>query len=188
MDTKSEDPEKFVNKVRDACSMYYATAGPAFLEHLFGVVEGKDVQAVDVAALRERWDEITESVKLPNLHDQQKRVIRRLGVVALAGAMAAEFGILPYTYDEVCRYLADHGLLHLNSKPRYQSRFSPVEEILTGDEDLGRAFGKGSKVSFYAVESKILNFSFDSQSTPTESEPSLITPPVSSVAKAKRAW
>ena len=270
VDTKGEDPETFVNGIRESCGQFYGTAGVAFLEHLFGEVEGKEIAPVDTAELRKRWDAITTALQVPDLQDQHKRVIRRLGIVGLAGSMAVDFGILPYTHDEViaavasvrdmwlrsacvlsdaaraardlkefiednldrriqeyardatvirdrvafkmrlegrdlflfsrvgfrracgmsntdevCRYLADSHLLHQNSKPRYQSRFSPVHEILGGDDENGRTFNRGSKVSLYAVEASILNFNFGSKkvesATPQET-------PNNPRRGNKRAW
>jgi len=270
IDTKGKDPAEFVDKLRDDSGQYYCTAGVSFLEHLFGVAEGKDIPAVDTAQLRDRWDEVTAALRVPGLHDQHRRVIRRLGVVALAGLLAVDFGILPYTReevveavavvrdmwlrgvcvlsdaeravrdlkefiednlerriqdyqkdaaivrdrvafrhrldgrdlflftrvgfrracgaankDEVCRYLADKGLLHMNSAPRYQSRFSPIQDIMTGDDGNGRVFSRGSKVSFYAVEAKILSYEFEAKRPAPAAQPPEQTPPVKD---GRRAW
>ncbi len=270
VDTKGEDPETFVNAIREACGQFFATPSISFLEHLFGTVEGKEIEPVNTVELRKRWDTITDALQVPDLHDQQKRVIRRLGVIALAGSLAVDFGILPYTHDEViaavasvrdmwlatssvlsdaaraardlkefiednlerriqeygkgadvvrdrvafkirfdgrdmflfshvglrracgmsntdevCRYLADHGLLHQNNKPRYQSRFTPIQEIMMGDEQNGRVYNNGSKISLYAVEAKILDFDFGERKVESPVQPAIPSPP----CKAnKRVW
>ncbi len=270
VDTKGGDPETFVNAIREACGQFHGTAGVAFLEHMFGTVEGKDIAPANVVELRKRWDTITDALQVPNLQDQHKRVIRRLGVVGLAGSLAVDFGILPYSQeeviaavasvrdmwlqsacvlsdsaravrdlkeflednlesriqgygkgadvvrdrvafkvrldgrdlflfsrvgfrracgmsntDEVCRYLADHGLLHQNNKPRYQSKFTPIQEIMMGDEQDGRVYNNGSKLSLYAVEAKILDFDFGERKVESPVQPALPSPP----RKAnERAW
>ncbi len=58
---------------------------------------------------------------------------------------------------EVCRFLLERGFLHCNNAPRYQSRFSPVRELLIDDGPESSSFRKG-KVNMYAVEGTILSW------------------------------
>ena len=190
--------------------------------------------------------------------DQEKRVIRRLGIVGLAGTMAVDFGILPYTHEEViaavaavrdmwfsstnvlsdaaravrnlkefleenldrriqdygrgakvihdrvayrtrlegqdlflftrkelihacgetntneiCRFLIEHDLLHQNSKPRFQSKFISINEIMMDDDE--ETVGKDSRVNFYSVKASILNFEFERK----RKEPAALPKPTS---------
>lgn len=58
---------------------------------------------------------------------------------------------------EVCHCLRSKGLLHCNNRDRFQSRFSPSNEVLFDDKTCGENM-KSGKISVYAVEARILDW------------------------------
>ncbi|MEW8288230.1 MAG: DUF927 domain-containing protein [Candidatus Thiodiazotropha endolucinida] len=98
-DYHGNQPGKFVNQLKKACGTYFGTAGPAFLGNLIKT-------EMDITALKhsiqtkvEGWEK--DIVDKANLENHQQRVLKRFAVVGAAGELAADFGILPFTKDDI---------------------------------------------------------------------------------------
>lgn len=93
----------FSNHLKAACAEYYGTAGAAFVKALLQ-------SQVDDASLRQDLkQQIEESKSLlrsdmeQELKPEQRRVLDRLGVILLAGLLAARFGVVPFSEDEIVK-------------------------------------------------------------------------------------
>jgi uncharacterized protein (DUF927 family) len=82
------DPVKFAAAIKRETATHYGTAGPAFVEKLIE-------RGVGRALLRERVGAFVSGV-IAGAHGQAERVAERLGVIAVAGELAIEFGITPW--------------------------------------------------------------------------------------------
>ncbi|WP_207132129.1 DUF927 domain-containing protein [Halorhodospira neutriphila] len=97
-DTHGELPEDFGYALKRACGRYYGTAGPALVEYLVG-------QSDDVYDLRNTvstlLDRAAHRLTPGNLPAEQRRVLRRFGLVLVAGWLARRAGVLPFGDEEV---------------------------------------------------------------------------------------
>jgi uncharacterized protein (DUF927 family) len=97
-------PGELADRLIEASKLFYGSAGVAFVEHLVRDVEGARTKANEVV---DRF--IQENASETDA--QVKRVARRFGLIAAAGALATEWEILPYvwpwvTYDAIQRCFA----------------------------------------------------------------------------------
>lgn len=87
-----------VRRLEGACSMYYGTAGPAFIARL--VAEYAEATSAAVIALKARIDAI--EAELAGDGDQrQRRVARRFAIIAAAGELAVKWELLPAEADPI---------------------------------------------------------------------------------------
>lgn len=96
IDTRGLPAAEFANRLKRACATSHGTAGPAFVEALierYGDLQG--LQNFLSRALDTWTDKLTPAKAAP----EQRRAIRRLALVLVAGLMAQEFGILPEHVD-----------------------------------------------------------------------------------------
>jgi uncharacterized protein (DUF927 family) len=90
------DPLAFADKLKRATLTNYGTAGPEFVRRLIvRQVSGEQVRQ-RVAAFVE--DALKESGAY---HGQAARAAERFGLVAIAGELAVEFGIVPWEKDQL---------------------------------------------------------------------------------------
>lgn len=103
-DSHGMSPADFANALKRACGRYFGTAGPAFVGRL---VEGgggfQELRGVVGALLDRETAELTPA----GLPAEQARACRRLALVAVAGRMAARFGVLPWP-EEVAAGAVGH--------------------------------------------------------------------------------
>jgi hypothetical protein len=103
-DSHSRPPGEFVNRLKSACGRFYGTAGPAFLERL--VTCEQDTQSLQ-RKIQQRVHYYSDhlayvaSMDGEELESVQQRAMRRLALIIVAGELAIEFGILPFTLEEV---------------------------------------------------------------------------------------
>ena len=87
------------NRLKTACSQYYGTAAPAFIQRLITLEP-------DGSALQRRLkDEVgtwaRDLADSQRLESFQQRVLQRFSVVLQAGVLAVDFGILPFKRAEI---------------------------------------------------------------------------------------
>ena len=90
-----EDPEQMARDIKQAAITFYGTAGPAFVRAIIAKID-------DVAAIaRESLDTFREQVAADVQSGQVLRAANRIGLVALAGELAIQLGILPWPTGSV---------------------------------------------------------------------------------------
>jgi uncharacterized protein (DUF927 family) len=85
------DPEALADSLKAASSRFHGTAGPEFVRQLLD-------QKITAKAITEKTDAFTAKA-LEGVNDasgQVKRVAQRFGLVAAAGELAVEFGLVPW--------------------------------------------------------------------------------------------
>ncbi|MEA1048386.1 DUF927 domain-containing protein [Lamprobacter modestohalophilus] len=93
------DPERFVRTLKTACSTYYGTAGPAFVQ---AIVERFSTRSEVERFVRECVEEVlTELLPQGHVKPMVERALRRFGLISVAGEFAADVGILPISPTEV---------------------------------------------------------------------------------------
>jgi uncharacterized protein (DUF927 family) len=85
-----DDPEQLARELRQAAVTCYGTAGPAFVKAILATAD-------DVAIIaRESLDAFREQVAGGTQSGQVLRAANRIGLIAAAGEMAIQLGILPW--------------------------------------------------------------------------------------------
>ena len=97
-ETHGLESHVFVDQLKLACSKFFGTAGPTFLEKVIGTYEDFASLAKHV---REQLDFFVEELSPHNLQPEQKRALSRFALVRVAGELAAEFQILPLAKTEI---------------------------------------------------------------------------------------
>jgi putative DNA primase/helicase len=85
------DPEALADSLKAASSRFHGTAGPEFVRQLLD-------QKITAKAITEKTDAFAAKA-LEGVNDasgQVKRVAQRFGLVAAAGELAVEFGLVPW--------------------------------------------------------------------------------------------
>jgi putative DNA primase/helicase len=87
-------PAAFAERLQEMASIYYGTAGPAFVKTMLD-------EEIGAAAVRQGISDFTLSVLADAANDkgQLRRVARRFGLVATAGLMAISAGIVDWDPD-----------------------------------------------------------------------------------------
>ncbi|MFA9459908.1 DUF927 domain-containing protein [Thiohalorhabdus methylotrophus] len=97
-DTHGEPVADFGDALKRACGRYYGTAGPALVEYLVG-------QSDDAFDLRNTvstlLDRAAHRLTPDHLPAEQRRVLRRYGLVLVAGWLARRAGLVPFVDEEV---------------------------------------------------------------------------------------
>jgi uncharacterized protein (DUF927 family) len=90
------DPVAFANDLKRAASTHYGTAGPAFVRQLIE-------HSVTARNVRERVADFvaTALAGTKDYHGQAARAAERFGLVATAGELAIEFGIVPWVENSL---------------------------------------------------------------------------------------
>ena len=96
-----EDPEQLARDLRQASITFYGTAGPAFIRAIIAKVD-------DVATIaQESLDTFREQVAANVQSGQVLRAANRIGLVAVAGELAIQLGVLPWPTGSVNEAAAD---------------------------------------------------------------------------------
>ncbi len=100
----SIDPAKHMQALKAATSKYYGTALPALVKQLVNLRD-EDERPMGMSGLSEYltgeleyWE---EQLQIDGLTPEQARVNRRFALTAVAGALAVDFKIVPYTEEQV---------------------------------------------------------------------------------------
>ena len=88
--------EALANRIREASSSVYGTAGPAFVSALTQYYD--DV----MAACGPSMDMFVARVCPPETGEQVRRVARKFALIAMAGELATDFGITPWEPGAAC--------------------------------------------------------------------------------------
>lgn len=89
----------FANHLKQMCSTYYGTAGPAFIQ---GLVEAlADYPEENIELLRANLEQYARELTPENARPEQARAFRRFAALRLAGELAIEFGVLPLEVEDV---------------------------------------------------------------------------------------
>jgi putative DNA primase/helicase len=86
------DPGKLASAIKEAAVTYYGTAGPAFVKAV--LAEGVDKIASDVRAAQ---DVLIERIAAGARNGQVLRAARRFALSGVAGELAIQLGVLPWT-------------------------------------------------------------------------------------------
>src|SRR5262245_8192326 len=87
---EGDNPEQLARRLKEAAVTYYGTAGPAFVKAIIAKVD-------DVAIIaKESLDAFREQVAGGTQSGQVLRAANRIGLIAAAGEMAIQLGILPW--------------------------------------------------------------------------------------------
>lgn len=93
------NPERFARTLKTACSTYYGTAGPAFVQ---AIVERFSTRSEVERFVRECVEEVlTELLPQGHVKPMVERALRRFALICVAGEFAADEGILPISASEV---------------------------------------------------------------------------------------
>ena len=96
-----EDSEQLARNLRQASITFYGTAGPAFIKAIIAKTD-------DVAAIaQESLDTFREQVAADVQSGQVLRAANRIGLVAVAGELAIQLGVLPWPTGSVNEAAAD---------------------------------------------------------------------------------
>jgi putative DNA primase/helicase len=100
-DTGEDDPEQLARDLRQASITNYGTAGPAFIRAIIAKID-------DVAIIaQESLDNFRKQVAANVQSGQVLRAANRIGLVAVAGELAIQLGVLPWPTGSVNEAAAD---------------------------------------------------------------------------------
>ena len=123
VDTHGVDAKDFVQSLKSSCARFYGLAGPVFVTYLIAKASTRGLTGLS-GDLREELREMEaimlvdrDTGELLDLPPEGRRVCRRFSLVALAGAKAAEAGIIDWDLDSIVgavldvrdRWLAEQG-------------------------------------------------------------------------------
>jgi len=92
------DSAELIESFKDSCAEYGGTLGSSFIQALLDKYESRDNLNDDV---RQQWQQtISELADYAN-NSIQRRVIRRFSLVLLAGWMAVDMELIPFSEDEI---------------------------------------------------------------------------------------
>lgn len=97
-DTKGMEAGQFANHLKQAVRSQFGTAGPQFVRMLMEA-HADDPELPD--SFRAHIEEVSETLEAANIEPEQKRILRRLALYQLAGDLAVQWSILPFSEDEV---------------------------------------------------------------------------------------
>src|SRR3569623_264483 len=97
-DTHGMDPADFALQLKRACAQYYGTAMPAFIKAL---IERFHYFHPFAAHIKQALAEAEARLAVPRMEAEQRRTLRRFALIEVAGKQAVDFGILPFTKQEI---------------------------------------------------------------------------------------
>jgi putative DNA primase/helicase len=136
---------EIVSTIRSAIIENYGSAGPEFVQRL---IEAMRDDHIDRDTLRETWDDCLDDLMVPNLENHHVRALRHLALVALAGLLAVDLDILPFTDAEILEsvhvardmYLASPDMLGDAAREAQN-----VKDYIEENRDRFRRYTKGSE-------------------------------------------
>lgn len=90
----ADSPATFVDALKRACREQFGWAGPEFIRKI--LAEGRDVLRPE---LRARLDALVTTLTPTDSAPEVVRVVKRVALVALAGELAIDWGLLPWEKD-----------------------------------------------------------------------------------------
>jgi putative DNA primase/helicase len=87
-----------IESFKEACAEYGGTLGPTFIQALLDKYESRDSLNNDV---QQQWQQTISELSDYACNTIQRRVIRRFALVLLAGWMAADLQLIPFSEDEI---------------------------------------------------------------------------------------
>src|SRR3569623_291228 len=97
-DTHGMEPDAFALRLKRACSQYYGTAGPAIIKAL---IERFHYFHLLTAHVKQALAEAEARLAVPRMEADQRRTLRRFALMEVAGKQAVDFGILPFSKQEI---------------------------------------------------------------------------------------
>ena len=92
------DTAERIEQFKDACSEHGGFLGPAFIQSLLDSYESREVLNMDI---KQQWQNAVEQLSHYATNSIQRRVIRRFSLTLLAGWLASEMQLIPFSEDEV---------------------------------------------------------------------------------------
>lgn len=89
----------FAQELKSSCAKHHGSAGPVLVERLIEHLQ--DDADETITMLRENLDIYTKELTVEGISPEQTRVLRRMAAMRVAGETAVQFGILPFTVEEV---------------------------------------------------------------------------------------
>ncbi len=90
----AESPAAFVDQLKRACRENFGWAGPALVRKI--LAEGRDALRIQ---LRPRLEEMVKTLTPSGAAADVVRVVKRVAMIAIAGELAIEWGLLPWEKD-----------------------------------------------------------------------------------------
>ncbi|NKN34102.1 DUF927 domain-containing protein [Marichromatium bheemlicum] len=87
-----EEREALVSGIKAACARHYGTAGPEFIDRIAAQFGTMSEARAHVRAL---VDAILAEIAPPELRAETRRALRRFALIAAAGELASDLGVLP---------------------------------------------------------------------------------------------
>jgi putative DNA primase/helicase len=87
-----------IERFKEACAEYGGTLGPRFIQVLLNKYESRESLNDDV---RQQWQQTISELADYASNSIQRRVIRRFSLVLLAGWMAVDMELIPFSEDEI---------------------------------------------------------------------------------------
>lgn len=89
------------NSIQAACGRFYGVAGEMMVDCLLECIGSDETGEENIKYLIAEMDKTTIALTPKDASPEQARAVRRFAAVQVAGLLAAEFGILPYSEEEV---------------------------------------------------------------------------------------
>ncbi len=142
--TDQKAAKALVQELKESCARCYGVAGPTFLDRLinqFTLPDSNQVtptitQISDLVTIS--LDRIESTLTIPELETHHQRVLRRMAIVACAGLLAAELGVLPICSKEILAattYVRDLWLSDDENLPEDARGISAIREFILHNED-----------------------------------------------------
>jgi len=94
-------PDAFVRALKSACAEHFGTAGPAFLEHLIARYSTMESLTAVVQDRLKGYEQTLGTALPAEPTPEHRRVLRRFALVAVAGVLAIEGGVLPSAQEDI---------------------------------------------------------------------------------------
>lgn len=107
-----ESPADFAVSYKHACSRFFGTAGPAFVTELVKIL--REAREESLQEMLKALESYTADLTPKGTEPEQARAIRRFAALKVAGELAVDLGILPYSPEEVHQAIVSVRDLWLN--------------------------------------------------------------------------
>jgi len=96
--THGSEPEQFALNLKQSCAKYFGVAGSGFIKTLIRKYSNSHTLRY---AISEKINRYSSFLKFEKVTPEQLRALRRFALVGVAGEMAVELGVLPFSTEEI---------------------------------------------------------------------------------------
>lgn len=125
------NPAEFSNHMKSCCTKFHGSAGQYFTKKLAALLQ--DDSDATIQTLREAYVANCHILTPEEASPEQARAINRFAAVQLAGSLAAEFGILPFTDEEIAdavKTVVDLSIKHAAGIPDVERALVRLQDFL----------------------------------------------------------